>query len=130
MKISTIALVIYFGLTLFWKLYAKTDINLSSQETINYWINTYWFYTSIFLCIVFYELSMQFFLKLRKIMWRLGAGYWGVMALLHLYLFFNITLYATFVQSANKVTVGATFILIILLLSTYKAFKNDHKHEG
>jgi len=129
MKVSTIALIIYFGLTLFWKLYAKVDIKLYSQETVNYWTNTYWFYTSIFFGIVFYELSMQFFLKLRKFIWRLGAYYWGVMALLHLYLYFNITLYATFVQSANKVTVGATFILIILLLSTYKAFKNDNKHE-
>jgi|WetSurMetagenome_2_1015567.scaffolds.fasta_scaffold224736_1 hypothetical protein len=123
MKVSTIALVIYFGITLFWKLYAKVDLEKYNQETVNYWINGYWFYTSIFLCTLFYELSRQLYLNIRKFIWKIGAGYWGVMALLHLYLFFNITLYASFVSSANKITVGACFVAMILFLSTYKAFK-------
>lgn len=129
MRISTIALIIYFGVTLFWKLYAKTDISIYERDTVNYWINTYWFYSSIFYCILFYELSAQFFIKLYKFIWLMGSIYWAIMSILHLYLFFNITLYASFVQSANKVTVGACFLLMVLIYSTYKAFKNDTNNE-
>lgn len=129
MKVSTIALIVYFGLTLFWKLYAKTDTKIYDIDTVNYWINTYWFYSSVFYCILFYELSKQFFLEMYRLIWAVGSCYWGVMGLLHLYLFFNITLYSSFVSSANKITVGASFIAISIIYLTYKAFKNDKEYE-
>jgi hypothetical protein len=123
MKISTIALVVYLTCTLFWKLYAKTDVLLYDRDTVNYWVNAYWLYSSIFFCLLFFKISKQCIILIHKKIWVIVAGYWGVMAAIHIYICFNIALYANFVQSANKVTIGATLILISFFLITYRALK-------
>lgn len=121
MKISTFATVFWFGLTLFYKLYADPENH--------YWQNAYWTYTPIYLGIICFELYPQLINKTERLIWAVAGYYWLSMCLLHIYLFFNIALYDRLVTSANKITVGATFLLISLIFLTYKAWKNDKNDE-
>lgn len=110
--------MIYFILFLIYKLYGN------NQEPY-YWVNYFWFITSLFNSLLFFKLTEFTFIKKYKWVIFSIAGYWGVMAIFHLICFFNITLYARFAESANKLTVGAVTILIIFFSLTIKAFKHD-----
>lgn len=48
--------------------------------------------------------------------------------MVHLICVFNIELYSRFVSSANKITVGATFIMLALIFLTFKAFFGHDKN--
>lgn len=129
MKISTYGLIIYFGLAMFYKLYAHsmpcTDV-LANRDA-----NYYWLFSSAFNSILAFELSKNFFIRMYRLIWMTSGTYWGVMFLVHLICVFNIELYSRFVSSANKITVGATFIMLALIFLTFKAFKKyDKNSEG
>lgn len=90
-----------------------------------YWVNYYWLISSVFNVILFFKLKEFTIVKKYRLVLKLIAGYWGVMAIFHIICFFNITLYARFAESANKLTIGAVTILIIFIILTFKAYKYD-----
>jgi hypothetical protein len=125
MRVSTIAVILWFGINSFWKIYAKIDRELYDINTVNYWINVNWTYTNIFYAIIFFETSLQFVLIIHRLIWLIAAFYFLAMAIMHIYLFFNISLYDSIVSSANKIPFGAVFSILGIIYLTYKAIKND-----
>jgi len=119
MKKSTYGLVIYYGFVMFYKLYADP---YSYVHT-----NLYWLFSSLFNMIVAYELSKHFFIHMYKLIWRSSAIYWAIMFLFHFICVFNIELYKKYAISTNKITVGSTFLMMILIFLTLNIFKNDIK---
>lgn len=117
MKTIVYSILVYFILICAYKLFGDLKNH--------YWVNYYWLVSSLFYGILFLKLNK--FTVIKKYQWVLKsiAGYWGVMAIFHTICFFNITLYARFAGSANKLTVGAVTIFIIFIVLTFKAFKYD-----
>lgn len=121
MIITVYSTVIYFGLAFVFK--------LIGSHNNDYWVNFYWLFSSIYFFIISLQVSIHLFIKKYKWIMFCAAIYWAVMALLHIICFFNITLYDSFVRSANKLTIGAATLFIIIFLLTIKAFKNDTEYE-
>jgi hypothetical protein len=119
MKKSTYGLVIYYGLVMFYKLYADPHSYVHT--------NLYWLFSSLFNMIVAYELSKHFFIRMYKLIWRSSSVYWATMFLFHFICVFNIELYKKYAISTNKITVGSTFLMMILIFLTLNIFKNDIK---
>jgi len=95
----------------------------------NYWINTYWFMVSINSILVFIGirkaclqinlLHEETIKEYRDILLPVIA-YWGVMAIIRVYLFFNIERHSEVINSAGKVTTGLVCIVIMFIYLTAK----------
>lgn len=122
MKNSAYATIIYFFLTLIYKLFADAD---KLEHT-----NIYWLYTSIIFIIIFENMQKNAILKIYKRIFQCAAWYWGLMAVLHFICIFDISLYR-YLNSANKFSVGAVFIFMIFiyLFHSLIKIKNDTKSE-
>lgn len=112
----------YFPLALFYKLFGVYEPNDLSY-TDEYWINSYWFVTAVYFALVFTNLISLCALSVLhtgfyKRVITTVAVYWGIMASLRLYLFFNIELYKKLISSANTWTIGGASIVLILILLT------------
>lgn len=121
MKLTVYLTVLYFLLALIYKLFGDKDILQ--------WVNFYWLFSSVFYCILFYQLSSNLIINKYRLIMKSASFYWFIMALFHAVCIFNITLYARFAESANKLTIGAVTILILLIFITIKAFKYDKDSE-
>lgn len=121
MRLSTTLTPIFFGLYFIYKLFG--------DNTNDYWVCSMWLIISFYLMIVKYQLSNQFFIKIHRTIWRVAAYYWGVMTAIHILFMFKISLYSEYVESANKFTVGAAFIVLSFIYLIYKIYSND-KNNG
>lgn len=118
----------YFPLIFIYKILADPN----NEQYKDYWGNYYWFISSITFGLIFLILGLM--LKkgdiknildaktIKKYVFiLLGTScYWGIMALLRLYLFFNIELYHKLISSADTWTVGAVSIIIFFIFLTAK----------
>jgi hypothetical protein len=127
MKITIYSIPFYFLGVFVYKLFAP-EYDSKSIDSL-YWVDSYWLLSSIFFCIVFSQISYHLFIKKYSLIAKFTAIYWGVMAAFYLLCLFNITLYFRFATSANKLTIGAVTIVIILIFITLKAFKYDKDSE-
>jgi hypothetical protein len=127
MKRIAIISVAYFPLALAYKLFGTYEQNELSYID-EYWINSYWFVTAIYFMLTFAslvplcdrELSLytQNTIDTYKRVIKVVAYYWGVMAALRFYLFFNIELYKKIISSANTWTIGGVTIVLLLMFLT------------
>jgi len=121
MKTTIIAIIAYFPLVLIYKVFGN-PLN-------NYWINAYWFAVSIdsiFLFIGIRKVCKDLVLlnwqtvKIYRNIAFAAACYWGVMAAIRLYLFFNISKHYDVILCAGKITTGSVCIAIIFIYLTAK----------
>lgn len=125
--------IMYFPLALVYKLFGKYEPNDLSYID-EYWINSYWFITSTYFSLIFTNLikycdiEERITKKIYKWIIKSVAIYWGIMAALRLYLFFNIGLYKKLISSANTLTIGGVVIFIIVITITAR-YINDTKNE-
>jgi hypothetical protein len=127
MKKIVIISVAYFPLALAYKLFGTYEQNELSYID-EYWINSYWFVTAIYFMLIFASLVPLCDIELRlytqntidtyKRVIKVVACYWGVMAALRFYLFFNIELYKKIISSANAWTIGGVTIVLLLMFLT------------
>lgn len=117
-------------MALVYKLFGTYEPNELSYVD-EYWINSYWFVTAIYFMLVFANLIHYCNLEILDIRYKRiiksVAFYWGVMAALRLFLFFNIKLYKEIISSANTMTIGGMTIVITVLYLT--ARNNDKRIE-
>lgn len=128
MKTIVYSIPVYFLMAFVYKMFAPEY--KSGSEISLYWVNYYWLFSSIFYCNLFYQISNISVIKKYRLIIRIVAIYWGIMATFHAICIFNITLYARFAVSANKLTIGAVTIIILLIFITIKAFNYDKDSEG
>lgn len=120
MRNSAIATVIYFLLTLLYKLFADNG-NLTHT-------NIYWLYTSILLSVITYDMKKNAIIKVYDRVFLSASIYWGVMSVLHVICVFKIEFYA-YLNTANKFTVGAATIIILSIYLTSTLFSHDTKKQ-
>jgi hypothetical protein len=131
MKLLIRASICYFPLAFVYKALCP-ELKEVSKTVINYWVNYFWFITSIWLMLVFigvfkcipmfsgiYDRST---VKLYKYISLVVAGYWAVMTLLRLYLFFNIKQHYQLIDKAGLLGFGTVSIIIILTFLTFKSW--------
>ena len=107
MKEVARASVVYFPLVFIYKLFGVYDNN--------YWVNSYWFLTALYFTLVFVSIRNYCLDKTYKRIIVMVAYYWGVMAALRFYLFFNIGLYDKIISSANTLKIGGVSIVVLLI---------------
>jgi len=119
MKHIARASILYFTLVFVYKLFAP-NINVPDNYDYEYWVNSYWLMTSLYFLLVF-GIVKKFCIELthKRIIISV-AVYWGIMAALRLYLFFNIKLYIKLISSANTFTIGVITIVLIFIYLTAK----------
>lgn len=123
--------VFYFPLALLYKLFGQSTPIPDSYKD-EYWVNSYWFITAIYFMLIFLNLvkfcdyEEKSTAKTYKKIIRSVAIYWGIMAALRSYLFFNIELYSKLISRTNTLTIGA---ITIICLFIYISAKNDPKSE-
>jgi len=110
MKLTIRATILYFPLILFYKLFA--------DNYTNYWVCAYWLVTAIYFMVVFIDIRKNCVLKMYRRIAATVCFYWGVMAILRVYLLFNIEQYYKLVTSVCRLTVGGIAIIIILIYLT------------
>ena len=121
--------VIYFPLVLVYKLFGQYKPIEDSYKD-EYWINSYWFLTALYFMLIFiFVLKLSKYVKnlyaLRdyttySIIIKSVAFYWGIMAGLRFYLFFNIALYSKIISGVNTLTIGGVSIVVLLIYLTAK----------
>lgn len=122
MKLLMRAIIIYFPIVFIYKLFGN--------PSNNYWINAYWFAVSIDYIFFFlgvkrvvnYMVSLyeEKTIKIYKDIALASATYWGIMAIIRLYLFFNIEMHYSVIESAGKITTGVICIVIIFIYLSAK----------
>lgn len=127
MKVVVYSVPVYFLIAFIYKIFAPEYD--SGNEISLHWVNFYWLCSSIFYCILFFQISKNQVIKKYGLILKSVSFYWFIMAVFHTVCLFNITLYARFAVSANKLTIGAVTIIIILIFITIKAFKYDKDSE-
>lgn len=120
--------VLYFPLALIYKLFGQY-LPIEDSYTDEYWTNSYWFVTAIYFMLIFINLvplcecnlykpeRIDTYFVYKRII-KAVAFYWGIMAALRLYLFFNIELYKKIISSANTLTIGGITIVVLLIYLT------------
>jgi len=88
----------------------------------NYWVNYYWLVSSLFFMIIFIDIQKVCFLPLYKLMALMNIIYWGIMAALRIYLFFNIDKHYLLVDRAGQLCIGSVFIILSLIFLTAKTW--------
>lgn len=121
MGLAIKAIILYFPIVFIYKVFG--------DASNNYWINAYWLAVSIDSIIVFIGirkscLSLTLLhketIKIYRDVAFTAAVYWGVMAAIRVYLFFNIELHYQLISSAGKLTTGAIMIVLIFIYLTAK----------
>lgn len=116
MKKAVIAIIIYFPLVLIYKLFG--------DSSNNYWVNAYWLAVSLVYILLFIGISKMFSLinlihdndsKFYTTLSLVVSGYWVVMAIIRLYLFFDIDKHREVICSAGKITTGSVCILFMFI---------------
>jgi hypothetical protein len=110
MSLAIRSTIVYFLLIFIYKLLGDTSNN--------YWVNSYWIVSSIYFMVVFIDIKSQCIQKIYKKISLVVIYYWGVMALLRIYIMFNIHLHYALIKSTSKITVGAVAIILILIYLT------------
>jgi|LGOV01.1.fsa_nt_gb hypothetical protein len=117
MKLLITATIIYFPLILIYKLFGY----IGDDTTIrHYWVNYYWLVSSAYFMVVFINVSKVCILNQYRLVAFSTAFYWGIMAVLRVYLFFNIDKYKQLTRSADTLTIGCVTILTIFIYLTAK----------
>jgi hypothetical protein len=122
----------YFPLALVYKLFGVYEPDETSYVD-EYWINSYWFVTAVYLMLIFINLIKYCKLEVvdaevYKQVIKSVAIYWGLMAALRLFLFFNIALYEAIISGANTMTIGGVSIVVVTLYLTARV-KHDRKNK-
>jgi len=124
MRLAIYSILLYFPLVFIYKLFGD-PLN-------NYWINAYWLMVSIdyiFILIGVRKACNEISVlnnKTRKTyrsIALMAAIYWGVMAAIRLYLFFNIEKHAELISSAGKLTIGCVSVIVILIYLTAQTWR-------
>jgi len=116
MRISTIATVIFFLLYFVYKLFGNNDND--------YWVCSFWTVFSCYLGIVSLQLSNHVFFTDSSLVWKLAAIFWGITAIVHVYLLFNIKLYKIYASATSTMTLGSILIIGFFSYLSYKIFIN------
>lgn len=120
MRISAISTIVYFTLTLVYKLFA--------DSTEIYHTNLYWLYTSILFCLIAFDMRKNAIIKMYGRIFLSASIYWGIMSLLHIICLFNIDFYK-YLNTTNKFTVGAATIIVLSIYLTSTLFSHDTKEQ-
>lgn len=126
MKRTIRASIVYFVLIMIYKLFGYTGDN---EVIRHYWINYYWFVSSIYFMLVFIDVKKYCIDLVYKRIAGVIVFYWLVMALLRLFLFFAIKFYKPLTNTGGKLTVGAVIILLSFIYLTAKLWHQKYLTE-
>lgn len=136
MKTLIRASIFYFPLVFVYKALAP-DPEYINGIMVNYlvrcyWVNYFWFVTSIWLMLVFvgvFNIVSMFSgiyeertIKMYKVISIIVACYWAAMAAIRLYLFFNIEQHYNLIDKAGLLGFGTVSIFVLLTFLTFKSW--------
>lgn len=116
MRLAIISTILYFPLILIYKLWGQP----LNELTGNYWINSYWLVTAIWLMLVFIDIRKNSLNIEYKLVSLFTSIYWGVMVALRVYLYFHIDKHYELIDRAGSIGAGVITILIGLIFLTAK----------
>lgn len=123
MRQIIVSIIIYFPIVFIYKVFG--------DPFNNYWINTYWFLVSIDFIFMFLgirkvcsklHLIHEHTIAIYKDVLLATSFYWGVMAVIRAYLYFNIERHSEVINSAGKITTGVVCIIIIFIYLSAKTW--------